>query len=221
MPGSVSSTVMGKNIILRGIPELLGSLGTQGKLDMPEGTIKEENFKWLLLTIFGIFLFFSLVSALLIYERLHVPLSPHYGAAISRLTQVKESLIITSIGINLMFWILIAVGIALLGIFYSHRIAGPLFRVRRYAAALGEGRFDQRISFREKDVLHTLSSALNEMAEEYQGREKRFAYQLRELQDGLLSLGSLSDSSPEKVELMRRLRELDARIRDHSQELKL
>jgi hypothetical protein len=41
------------------------------------------------------------------------------------------------------------------------------------------------------------------------------------LQDGLLSLGSLSDSSPEKVELMRRLRELDTRIKDDSQELKL
>jgi len=188
---------------------------------MRKGAIKEENFKWLLPTIFGFFFFFSLLSTLLIYETLHVPLSPHYGAAISRLTQVKESLIITSIGINLIFWMLIAVGIALLGIFYSHRIAGPLFRVRQYAAAMGEGGFDQKISFREKDVLHTLSSALNEVAEEYQEREKRFACQLRELQEGLLSLGSLSDSSPEKVELMRRIRELDARIKDHSQELKL
>ena len=140
---------------------------------MPEGTIKEGNFKWLLLKIFGIFLVFSLVSALVIYERLHVDLSPHYGAAISLLTQAKESLIITSIEINLIFWILIAVGITLLGILYSHRIAGPLFRVRRYAAALGEGRFDERISFREKDALHTLSSALNEVAAGCQGREKK------------------------------------------------
>jgi methyl-accepting chemotaxis protein len=188
---------------------------------MERGTIKEGDFKWLLLSIFGIFLVFSLVSALIIYERLHVPLSPHYGATISLLTEVKESLIITSIGINLIFWLLIAVGITLLGILYSHKIAGPLFRVRRYAEALGEGRFDQRISFREKDVLHTLSTALNQVAEGYEGREKRFACQLRELQDTLLSLGSLSDSSPERIELMRRLRELDGRIKDYSQELKL
>ena len=93
--------------------------------------------------------------------------------------------------------------------------------MRRYAATLGEGRFDQRISFRDKDVVHTLASALNELAKGYQGREKRFACQLRELQDGLFSLGSLSESSPEKVELMRRLRELDTRIKDDSQELKL
>jgi methyl-accepting chemotaxis protein len=188
---------------------------------MDRGTIKEGNFKWLLLSIFGIFLTFSLVSALVMYERLHVPLSPHYGATISLLTEVKESLIITSIGINLIFWILITVGITLLGILYSHKIAGPLFRVRQYAEALGEGRFDQRISFREKDVLHTLSTALNRVAEGYEDREKHFACQLRELQDTLLSLGSLSDDSPEQAELMRRLRELDRRIKDYSQELKL
>jgi signal transduction histidine kinase len=188
---------------------------------MERGTIKEGDFKRLLLTIFGIFLVFSLVSALVIYERLHVPLSPHYGATISLLTQVKESLIITSIAINLIFWILIAVGITLLGILYSHKIAGPLFRVRKYAATLAEGGFDQRISFREKDALHPLATALNEVAEGYEGREKRFACQLRELQDALLSLGSLSDSSSEKVELLRRLRELDRRIKDCNQELKL
>jgi methyl-accepting chemotaxis protein len=188
---------------------------------MPRGTVKEGDFKWLLLTIFGIFLVFSLVSALVIYERLHVPLSPHYGATISLLTQVKESLLITSIAINLIFWILIAVGITLLGIFYSHKIAGPLVRVRRYAATLAEGRFDQRISFREKDVLHPLATALNEVAEGYEGREKRFACQLEELQDALLSLGSLSDRSPEKIELMQRIRELDKRVKVDSQELKL
>ena len=81
---------------------------------MSEGIIKGGNFKWLLLTILAVFLFFSLVSALVIYERLHVDLSPHYGATISLLTQVKESLIITTIKINLIFYLLIAVGVTLL-----------------------------------------------------------------------------------------------------------
>jgi len=183
--------------------------------------MKQRNFKRLLLTIFGVFFFFSLVSALVIYESLHVDLSPHYGAAISLLTQVKESLIITSIKINLIFLFLIAVGVALLGILYSHRIAGPLFRVRQYAAALGEGRFAERISFREKDVLHTLSAVLNEMAAGCQDRAELFACQLRELQDGLSSLGSLPDSSAEKLELIGKLRELDKRIKEDNQKIKL
>jgi len=188
---------------------------------MSEGIVKEGNFKRLLLTIFGIFVFCSLVSALVVYERLHVELSPHYGAAISLLTQVKESLIITSIKINLIFYFLIAIGVALLGILYSHRIAGPLFRVRQYAALLGEGRFGARISFREKDALHSLSSVLNEMAEGCQGRAELFASQLSELQDGLATLGSLPDGSEEKTELIRRLRQLDRRIRDDNQKIKL
>ena len=60
---------------------------------MPEGTIKEGNFKWLLLKIFGIFLVFSLVSALVIYDRLHVLLSPNYGAGISPETLSHEDVL--------------------------------------------------------------------------------------------------------------------------------
>jgi signal transduction histidine kinase len=188
---------------------------------MSEGIIKGGNFKWLLLTILVIFFFFSLVSALITYERLHVDLSPHYGAAISLLSQVKESLIITSIGIHLIFYLLIAIGVTVLGIFYSHRIAGPLFRVRKYAAALGEGRFHERINFRKKDALHDLSSVLNEIAEGCQDRSELLTSQLRELQDGLSTLGSLSGSSEEKVELIRRLRQLDTRIKHDDQKIKL
>ena len=188
---------------------------------MSEGIIKTGNFKWLLLTILVVFLFFSLMSALIIYERLHVDLSPHYGATISLLTQVKESLIVTSIKINLIFYLLIAIGVAALGIIYSHRIAGPLFRVRKYAAALGEGRFHERINFREKDALHGLSSVLNEMAERCQDRAELLTSQLRELQDGLSRLGSLTDSSEEEVELIRRLRQLDMRIKEDNQKIKL
>jgi signal transduction histidine kinase len=188
---------------------------------MSEGLVKAGNFKRLLLTILGIFVFWSLVSALIVYDRLHVDLSPHYGATISLLTQVKESLIITSIKINLIFYLLIATGVALLGILYSHRIAGPLFRVRQYAALLGKGDFAERISFREKDALHSLSSVLNEMAKGFQGRAEVLASQLEELQDGLSTLASLPDGSEEKIELIRRLLELDMRIRDDNQKIKL
>jgi methyl-accepting chemotaxis protein len=182
---------------------------------MLKGTITEKGFKRrLVLIILGIFLFFSLISALVLYRSLHVPLSPHYGATVSILTQAKESLVIRTIEVNFIFYFLIAIGVALLGILYSHRIAGPLVRVKQYAAMLGEGRFDERISFREKDAIHKLAIELNEMAKECEGRTKLLASQLRELEDGLKLLSSLPDESEEKAELIKRLLELDAKIRE-------
>jgi methyl-accepting chemotaxis protein len=189
---------------------------------MLKGTITEKGFKRrLVLIILGIFIFFSLISALVLYKSLHEPLSPHYGATVTILTQAKESLVTKTIEVNLIFYLFIAIGVTLLGILYSHRIAGPLFRVKQYAALLGGGRFDQRVGFRKKDVIHSLASVLNEMAEGCEDRTKLLASQLRELEDGLKLLSSLPDESEEKVELIKRLRELDARIREGQEKIKI
>ena len=189
---------------------------------MHKGLVTEKGFKRrLVLIMLGIFLFFSLISALVLYRNLHVPLSPHYGATVSILTQVKDSLVTETIKINLIFYFLIAIGVTLLGIVYSHRIAGPLVRVKQYAAMLGEGRFDERISFREKDAIHKLAIELNEMAKECEDRTKLFVSELQELENGLELLSSLPDESEEKVELIKRLRELDARIREGQKRIKI
>jgi signal transduction histidine kinase len=170
--------------------------------------IPQKTLKGLVLIILGIFLVSSLVSAFVLYRNLNVPLSPHYGAAISIVTKVKESLIIKTVEINLTFCFLTVIGFIVVGIFYSHRIAGPLVKVKQYASMLGEGRFDERISFRRNDVVHRLSSTLNDMAEGCQNRTTLIASRLEELEEGLLMLSSLSDESKEKIELVKKLREI-------------
>ncbi len=188
---------------------------------MFRGIIREGYLKRLLLIVLGIFLFSNLLSALLLYKSLHLSLGPHYGAILSIVTQVKDSIIIKTIKINLLFFLLTAIGVILVGILYSHRIAGPLYRVKQYAAMLGEGRFDERIRFRKKDAIHTLSSGLNEMAEGCQDRVNLLTAELRKLEDGLKSLSSLPDKSKEKGDLIKRLRELDERIREDCQRIRL
>lgn len=179
---------------------------------MFKGMIAGKGFRKLLLVILGIFCFFSLMSALVVYQTSHIPLSPHYGATYTILTRVKESLIAKTIIINLVFYIFTAVGIAFLGVLYSHRIAGPLFKVKKYAARLGDGNFDERILFRKKDAVHALATALNEVSRGCQDRTDRFVAELNKLEEGLLLLDSLPDKSQEKDRLIQKLRELDAKI---------
>jgi len=188
---------------------------------MFKGVIEEKGFKRLLLIFFSLFFFFSLISGLVLYNASHVPLGPHYGATHTIVTQARESLIIKAIVTNLIFFLLAAVGVTFLGILYSHRIAGPLFKVKQYAAALGEGRFDARVRFRKNDAIHTLSSVLNEMAEACQDRSNRIAKELGRLEEGLLLLDSLPGSSKDKSALIKRLGEVDTRIREENQKLKL
>jgi hypothetical protein len=188
---------------------------------MFKGIVTKKVFRKLLLIILGIFCFFSLMSALVVYQTSHMPLSPHDEATYTIITRVKESLIAKTIIINLVFYLFTAIGVAFLSVLYSHRIAGPLFKVKKYAAMLGEGKYDESIRFRKKDAVHTLASALNEVAQGCQAKTDRFVTELKKLEEGLLLLNSLPDKSKEKYNLIKKLRELDAKIKEDNQKLKI
>ncbi len=184
-------------------------------------TITGLSFNKTLLKILGIFILFSLLSTWVLYKNLHIPLGPHYAAAHYSIAQLKDSLILKTIIINLGFFVFTAVGVSLLGIFYSHRIAGPLFKVKQYARILGGGAFNERICFRKKDAIHTLATELNEMAQSCQDRTDLFVSKLKELEEGIRLLNSLPDESKEKTELIRRIQALDSSIRKDCKEIQL
>ena len=181
---------------------------------MIKGVIAEGSYRRLMLVIFCIFLLFSILSALLLHNGLNAPLGPHYGAALSNVIKIKESLITKTIQINLILYLLTALGVTLLGVFYSHRIAGPLFKVKLYAKELREGRFDKRIKFRKRDVIHKLADLLNKMAERYQAKVGLIAIDLTKLEEDLQKMSSVPDKSAEQAVLIKRLLELDSKIKE-------
>ncbi|PKL52178.1 MAG: hypothetical protein CVV37_02460 [Nitrospira bacterium HGW-Nitrospira-1] len=93
------------------------------------------NFLFLLLFIY--FLGIT-ISALMLYFDLYRPLNTHYSAVLSILTGFKETLLIKTIQINAVFYLLMAAGILAIGVLYSHRIAGPLYRIKLYAKSISE-----------------------------------------------------------------------------------
>ena len=187
---------------------------------MSQRIITEGYLERFLLIVLVMFLFFSLMSALVLYKSLHLPLSHHYGAIHVMVTQLNESLIIKTITINLFFFLLTTIGMILLGIFYSHRIVGPLFRVKKFSAVLGEGKFDERISFRKKDAIHTLSSELNEMAKGCQDNVTLLISGLHELKDTVTLLASVPYKSKKRDELLKKLQKLDERMKENCQKIR-
>lgn len=53
----------------------------------------------------------------------------------------------------------------LISIFLSHRIAGPLYKLRKALDEISRGNFDQRITFRKNDHFTELQDTFNEMSE--------------------------------------------------------
>jgi len=180
-----------------------------------------SGFRGLLPVMLVLFLFFSLGTMAVLYFRLQVPLSPHYGAAVTVVTRVRDALARDVVLINLVFFLATAAGVAVLGILYSHRVAGPLFKVRRHAVALGEGRFDEPIRFRRKDAVHGLAAALNQTSAACAERARRLDAHLRALEEALGMLDELQGRSADRSRIMEEVGLLNAEIRAVYQRLKL
>src|SRR5258706_2199036 len=58
---------------------------------------------------------------------------------------------------------LLALALTCLGIFTTHRIAGPLIKLQKSFEEVKSGNFDYRIRFREEDELLELEVTFNEM----------------------------------------------------------
>lgn len=60
---------------------------------------------------------------------------------------------------------------AIFAIFYSHRTAGALHRLKQYFKMVEEGEFPDKLEFRKYDEIHDIAHSFNDMVE---GLKKRF-----------------------------------------------
>ncbi|MFC1590500.1 HAMP domain-containing protein [Candidatus Omnitrophota bacterium] len=65
----------------------------------------------------------------------------------------------------LMSLVLVSPFVCLIGLFLSHRIAGPLFRIERSLGEIGKGDYTKRIVLRKKDELKSLAESINGLLE--------------------------------------------------------
>ncbi|OGW84324.1 MAG: hypothetical protein A2987_05510 [Omnitrophica bacterium RIFCSPLOWO2_01_FULL_45_10] len=70
--------------------------------------------------------------------------------------------IVKSINIQILFSLLLITPLlVVIGIFLSHRIAGPIYRMERFLGGLAKGDIANRLSLRKKDELKSLADGIN------------------------------------------------------------
>ncbi len=90
--------------------------------------------------------------------------------------ELRSTLIasLIAVAMTLLFELLMAIPIVFFfGVRQSHRIVGPLSRIKRTLEAIGQGDFSQRIVLRQGDALEDLGKSINQMAEALQQRSPR------------------------------------------------
>ena len=107
----------------------------------------------------------ALVSSILVWRNTYVP---------GRASQEVFIVALVAISSTLLIELLLAIPlIFVLGIRQSHRIVGPMNRIKQTLAAIGQGEFSRRITLRQGDALEELAEAINQMAERLQQRFPR------------------------------------------------
>lgn len=81
---------------------------------------------------------------------------------------------LVAVAVTLLIELLLAIPVVFyLGIQQSHRIVGPMNRIKQTLEAIGKGEFSQRITLRQGDALEELAKAINQMADSLSQRSPR------------------------------------------------
>ncbi len=102
---------------------------------------------------------------------------------------------------NVLFWkvavlytvisVLILLAMVVLHLLYSHRIAGPAYRIGREASKIAGGDLTGNIRLRNKDNLADMADSLNEVASQYRGRISAVQDRLTAIEAQAASLSGL------------------------------
>jgi methyl-accepting chemotaxis protein len=104
-----------------------------------------------------------------------------------------------------------AAGLILLTLFISHRIAGPIFRLKKEIDAMAKGSLKRNFSLRSKDQLKDLSESLNRMTKVLRDKHRDMAAELKALEEQIEHKGNRLEKK-EKEALKERLQGLKAQI---------
>ena len=74
---------------------------------------------------------------------------------------------------QVIFLILLSIGFGIYSIFYTHRIVGPLVRLKRAMTELKETGHTEKIVLRKGDYLHELVDIFNDMAAELERKLRK------------------------------------------------
>jgi nitrogen fixation/metabolism regulation signal transduction histidine kinase len=104
----------------------------------------------------------------------------------------------------------LVIGVGLLGIVFTHKVAGPVFKMKRLLREVGEGKLVVRERLRKGDELHHFFESFEQMVEALRRRQQaeiaRVDGILEKLSDAPLSTRGLKEFDEDGIEMLRKLR---------------
>ena len=166
----------------------------------------------LLLGFAVLLLILVLIASGLFYLLANRELSAEYYKAHSTLRYVMQNLLPWLLLVNLAGILVVL----FLGVFYTHRIAGPAYRIQQDLGKIGQGILTTRVRTRRKDQLKGLESEVNRVAQEFEQGILQVKESLLKLESGLTDLEKATGSGEANAD---RLQQMVRQIRSCHEEI--
>lgn len=104
-----------------------------------------------------------------------------YADSFKLIAELDRVLVTKSLTLFSFILLLILCGIVIISIAYSHRVAGPLYKLGMHSRKIAAGDFTEAVRLRNNDVIHVLASDLNNLSSHYRDRLAHLQAKTREL----------------------------------------
>ena len=108
----------------------------------------------------------------------------------------------------------IITSMVVLHLLYSHRIAGPAYRIGLEAAKIAQGDLAGNIKFRQKDNLTDMADSLNDVASQYRGRIVAIKNQLLIIESQSKTMSTIIQQNQDKDSLKQAVKNIADSVRN-------
>ncbi len=137
-----------------------------------------------------------------------------YGAALLTIQRMEQALLVKVIWLYIVMAIFFIPAIAFLLMFYSHRIAGPAFRLGREAELIARGNLKADFRLRQKDNLTDIEAVLKQVAVRYRDTVSALKNQTTAMETQAESISGMVQQGKDRVALESALDELSSKIKN-------
>ena len=127
--------------------------------------IKRKFQSEFILRFCGLVVLGSVISGIILYLFSRGTVTTTFVDSRLSIISTADYILPALFGSSLVTVILISIATAVVVMYLSHRIAGPLFRIERSAKEIGSGDLTFKINLRSKDEITKMADCLNEMTE--------------------------------------------------------
>jgi nitrate/nitrite-specific signal transduction histidine kinase len=145
-----------------------------------------------------------LISAVSFYSITDKGLGETYAQKINTITKFRATLLRDTLLIFIPPAVIAVIFVIIAIVLYTHRIVGPLERIKAVTQQISEGDPGILIKFREKDAIQPLAGALNKLSSKYKGEFFKLGEIFDEMsKDAKDLLQALEAGNPGSVEAKR------------------